>query len=400
VDKQRRLERDVEAFAARRTGRESVFMPSGRIALYCALRALLSPGDRILMSPVNDDVIFFVVLAAGLRPVAAPLSATDGNIDVEAIPSQTWTEIRAVLTTNLYGLPDRMAALRRRCDAHGLALIEDVAHAIETDVDGTPLGAFGEAAAFSLSKHVDAYRGGVLAVADPHLRGEIERVRAGILAEPTIGRRIADLAKPPAKALLEAAGIMGRVRRARAAAAERYVERPGGSHRMDLRPDALRRAIAAGPVLAAFDPWVRVDRHDYPVRPSIADLNRILERLRGLDADRERRIHGVERLRRELDCVTPGARGASPLPLFRVPLLVADREAAMAMLAARGVWVRYVYDPPLDDYAGPEFIAPSPAPAAGRWWVRHALPIDPLVADAALPVLRGLRAAPRYPAAP
>jgi dTDP-4-amino-4,6-dideoxygalactose transaminase len=400
VDTQRRLEREIEAFAARRTGRESVFMPSGRIALYCALRALLSPGDRILMSPVNDDVIFFVVLAAGLRPVAAPLSAADGNIDVEAIPSQTWTEVRAVLTTNLYGLPDRMAALRQRCDAHGLVLIEDVAHAIETEVDGAPVGAFGEAAAFSLSKHVDAYRGGVLAVADPRLRGEVERIRAGILAEPSVGRRVGEFVKPPAKALLEATGILRRVRKVREAAAARHAERPGNSHRMDLMPDALRRAIAGGPVLAAFDPWVRVDRHDYAVRPTVTDLGRILERLRGLDADRERRIRGVERLCRELDCVTPGARSASPLPLFRVALLVADREAAMAALAARGVLVRYVYDPPLDDYAGPEFIAPSPAPAAGRWWVRHALPIDPLTADAALPVLRGLHAARGLPAAP
>ena len=102
----------------------------------------------------------------------------------------------------------------------------------------------------------------------------------------------------------------------------------------------------------------------------------------------------------KLDCVTPGARSASPLALFRVPLLVADREAGMAALAARGVLVRYVYDPPLDDYAGPEFIAPSPPPAAGRWWVRHALPIDPLMADAALPVLRGLHAARGFAAAP
>jgi hypothetical protein len=352
------------------------------------------------MSPVNDDVIFFVVLAAGLRPVAAPLSTADGNIDLQAIPPQTWTEIRAVLTTNLYGLPDRMAALRQRCDAHGLVLIEDVAHAIETEVDGAPVGSFGQAAAFSLSKHVDAYRGGVLAVADPRLRSEVERIRAGILAEPSFGRRVVDRVKPPAKALLEAAGIMGRVRKAREAAAARHAERPGGSHRMDLRPDALRQAIAGGPVLAAFDPWVRVDRHDYPVRPSVADLQRILERLDGLDADRERRIRGVERLCRELDCVTPGARNAPPLPLFRVPLLVADREAAMASLAARGVLVRYVYDPPLDDYAGPEFITPSPAPAAGRWWVQHALPIDPLKADAALPALREVQAAHGFLAAP
>lgn len=393
VDMQQRLEREVESLVSRRTGRECVFMPSGRIALYCALRALLSPGDRVLMSPVNDDVIFFVVLAAGLHPVAAPLSAADGNIDVQAVPSQTWSQIRAVLTTNLYGLPDRMVELRQRCSAHGLALIEDVAHAIETDLDGAALGTFGTAAAFSLSKHVDAYRGGVLAIGDPSLRSEIERIRSRIQTEPSPARRFLDNVKPVAKAGLEAAGIMKKIRQARESAAARHAERPSGSHRMDLRPEALRRAIAAGPLLSAFDPWVRVDRSDYLMRPRVADLRRMVGRLQALDTDREQRIRGVERLCRELGCVTPGARSGAPLPLFRLPLLVADREGAMAALAARGVLVRYVYDPPLDDYAGTEFMSPSTAPEPGRWWVQHALPIDPLKADLALPVLARLEPA-------
>lgn len=394
MDLQARLEREIESWVGRRTGREAVFMPSGRVALYCALRAFTSPGDRVLMSPVTDDVIYFVVLAAGLRPVAAPLSAADGNIDVDSVPARLWSDVRAVITTNLYGLPDRVAALKRRCDAHGVALIEDVAHAIETEVEGVALGTFGVAAAYSLSKHVDAYCGGVLAIADAGLRREVERIRGEVLIERGMKRRLIDRAKPAAKGVLRAAGVMGRLRERSEAAAARYSERADGSHRMNLAPAALRRAIAAGPSLSAFEQWVKVDRHDYPVRPGVADLRRMVERLRGLGADRERRLRGVETLRRELPTLTPAAREGEPLPLFRVPLLVADREAAMAALAPRNVLVRYIYDLPLDDYAGAEFMQPSPAPATGRWWVRHALPIDPLKAEAALPVLRQLPAAP------
>lgn len=293
VDMQQRLEREVESLVAWRTGRDCVFMPSGRIALYCALLALLSPGDLVLMSPANDDVIFFIVLAAGLYPVTAPLSAADGNIDVQAVPSKTWSQIRAVLTTNLYGLPDRMVEVKQKCDAHGLVLVEDVAHAIETDVDGAALGSFGTAAAFSLSKHVDAYRGGVLALNDPRLRGEIERIRTRLQTEPSLARRFRESIRPAAKAGLEAAGIMKKIRQVRETAAARHAERPTGSHRMDLRPEALRRAIVAGPLLTAFDPWVRVDRADYLVRPAVADLRRMVARLQALDTDREHRIRGV-----------------------------------------------------------------------------------------------------------
>src|SRR5262249_10374453 len=100
---------------AARLGRPCLFFPSGRLALYVALRSSLGPGNRILMSPVTDDVIFFTVLAAGLRPVMAPLSAGDGNIEPSLVPEDLWPTLDAVLTTNLYGLPDRVVALRSRC---------------------------------------------------------------------------------------------------------------------------------------------------------------------------------------------------------------------------------------------------------------------------------------------
>jgi hypothetical protein len=48
------------------------------------------PGGRVLMSPVNDDVIFFVVLAAGLRPEQAPLNALDASVDLASAPDEVW----------------------------------------------------------------------------------------------------------------------------------------------------------------------------------------------------------------------------------------------------------------------------------------------------------------------
>ena len=74
------LERRIEQFVAERVQRECILMPSGRVAVYCALRMFLSKGDALLMSPNNDDVILFIVFAAGLRPVAESLApAQDGS---------------------------------------------------------------------------------------------------------------------------------------------------------------------------------------------------------------------------------------------------------------------------------------------------------------------------------
>jgi hypothetical protein len=357
-----RLGREIEAVVAARTERESVLMTSGRLALYCALVMFFSPGERLLMSMVTDDVIFFTVLAAGLRPVAAPLSPADGNLDVATISPSLWAQVDGVLTTNLYGLPDRMAALRKRCDEHGIPLIEDVAHGIANDADGRPLGTFGEAAAFSFSKHAGAGRGGALALADPALRGETERLRDRVVIPRSARTLGSEILGPPARSLARAARLESVARGAR-----RSVHRPERTgHRMDLRPMELRAAIATAPALGPFDPWLRVDRHDYRMRPRTPHLERMLAGLRALPQDRELRIRGVERLRAECDLLAPGVIDGPAAPLFRVPVLVADREAAAAELALLGNDVNYVYDPPLDDYAGPGFATPSEAPEAAR----------------------------------
>ncbi len=98
------------------------------------------------MSPVNDDVMVFVVLAAGLRPVMAPMPPRDGNIDIRAVPESTWRSVGAVLTTNVYGMPDDVDELRTRCDRMGIPLLEDAVHAIGTTVGDRPIGTFGTAA--------------------------------------------------------------------------------------------------------------------------------------------------------------------------------------------------------------------------------------------------------------
>jgi dTDP-4-amino-4,6-dideoxygalactose transaminase len=134
------IERDIQAVLEGRTGRECVFMPSGRFAIHLAFQLLLSPGDRILMSPLEDDTVFFGALAAGLRPVMAPVSTHDGNMRIDAIDDATWSATSAVLTGNTYGLPNRVVELSATCRRFGVPLIENAAHALETDVDGHPIG--------------------------------------------------------------------------------------------------------------------------------------------------------------------------------------------------------------------------------------------------------------------
>lgn len=372
----REPESEIEALMSARLDRPCLFVPSGRLALYLALRALISPGSRILMSPVNDDVIFFTALAAGLKPVMAPLSPDDGNIEASLVGEKVWSSVGGVLTTNLYGLPDRVEELRAHCDRFGIPLVEDAAHAIHTEVNGRLIGTFGEAAAFSLSKHVGAPCGGVLAFVDDRDRAELEQLREAATVRGRPGDQLVQASTYAAERLVIRTRLVWPARwlRRRLGLTERT------AFRIPLQVDELRRAIVGGPGLRPFDRWVRVDRHDYRVRPCTGLLEWTLHRLRKLAADRACRLEGVARLR-TLPIVAPAVRNGDPKPLFRVPLLVDDREAMIHRLERRIHGIGYIYDPPLDEYAAPEFAERSHAPEVARWWASRVVPVDPLEAN-------------------
>ncbi|WP_214412183.1 DegT/DnrJ/EryC1/StrS family aminotransferase [Sphaerisporangium fuscum] len=372
-----------EKIIAARTGRECVYLPSNRLGLYLALRHWCTPGQRLLMSPISADEILFLVLAAGLVPVIAPVSVLDGNIEVART---LLAAVDAVLTTNLYGLPDDVLALS------GTVLIEDVAHAAETSVNGRPLGTFGVAGVFSLSKHAGAGSGGVLAVESAADRRVLERER-DLLLQPGALRR--DLLGVATSALRHLALKFDMARPAMRLARALGLQEQREGYRIALRPEELRAALARAPGLPALDAWVQADLHDY--RAARGGVARWYQgrRFARLPRERARRLAGVARLA-ELPTVAGGVPHHLDQPLFRVPLLVADRDQAIAQLARRGVPTGYLYDPPYDDYAEP-FVEPSPDRETARWWARHVLPVDPLYAHRALPVVESLRPAPPPP---
>ncbi len=212
-----------------------------------------------------------------------------------------------------------------------------------------------------------------------------------MLLHPTrAAAELAHLARPYAEAAVRGLRLTGAARAAlRALGLEEREE-----IRMPLRPDTLERALPAAPALEPFHPWVRVDMHAYRLRPGTAKLRRTGRRLARLDGVLAAHRAGTARLLAGEYGSGAGA-DAEAQPLFRVPLLVEDRDAAVAALARRRITTGYVYDPPLDAYAGEAFTDPSPTPEPAAWFARHALPVDPRRADEVLPALRtaGIRPA-------
>ncbi|HYL41326.1 MAG TPA: DegT/DnrJ/EryC1/StrS family aminotransferase, partial [Candidatus Binatus sp.] len=376
-----------------RLGRFARFVPSGRVGLYAALRVLVSPGGSVLMSPVTDDVVLFVVLAAGLRPVMAPLRPGGGSLVMDRISDEVLAGVSAVLSTHLYGVADRVDELGERCRLRGIPLIEDAAHGLHTVRAGRRAGTFGDAAVFSFSKHLDPGAGGCLVARDEPLLRELARVCELESRVPSPAALVRARARRRAVGLARRTGIAGLLRRRGVTERVLPATRQGG-HRMPLRLGALRSAMAAGPSIESLQPWLATDLPGYRSLPDATVLAGVARFLRDIGADRDARVEGTAALLASLPRDETRAARGEPSPFFRVPLLVADRDAVRLRLRGFGVVADYVYDPPLDDYAGRDLADPSPDPVGARWWAAHALPIDPLQAPAATRALRAIR--PRF----
>ncbi|MBE1558806.1 DegT/DnrJ/EryC1/StrS family aminotransferase [Nonomuraea africana] len=371
-----------------RIGQDCVHVPSARLGLFLALRHWFRPGDRVLIAPTNCESVLFVALAAGLTPVMAPVSWRDGNLDVEAVD---WSGVAGVLTTHLYGQPDRIAALTAACSRHGVTIIDDAAHAMLTTVEGRPAGTFGAAGVFSLAKHGRAMSGGYLTCADPAELRALAAARDELLVP---GRQLPAILRPVIRETIYRTGLVRPVWNAlRRLGLMRWT-----GHRLPAREPELQAALSGRgepeQVLTALDYWLSIDLADWRMRqgPLLRRYQR--SRFRVIDREREPRLAGV-RLLRDTPWAAEGVRHAEPQPLLRVPLVVEDRDAVVAQLERRGIVPGFVYDPPLSDYL--DLVAQGPNPEVARWWTSHVLPVDPLRARRLAGLLADLKVRPAVP---
>jgi len=139
----------------------------------------LEPGSEVITTPLTFCATVNAIMHAGLTPVLADVEEATGNIDPDAIEAAITPRTRAIVPVHFAGRPcemDRIVAIAKK---HDLVIIEDCAHAIETEYHGTPAGRFGDFGCFSfyVTKNVVTGEGGMILGRD-----EEKIARARILA--------------------------------------------------------------------------------------------------------------------------------------------------------------------------------------------------------------------------
>lgn len=143
-------------------------------ALHLSLIAAgVGPGDEVITSPLTFCATANAILHVGATPVLVDVDPATMNIDPALIEAKITPRTRALLPVHFAGLPCEMDEVLRIAARHGLAVIEDCAHAVEAQYRGRPVGTLGDFGCFSFyaTKNVTTGEGGMVFAHDAeHIR--------------------------------------------------------------------------------------------------------------------------------------------------------------------------------------------------------------------------------------
>jgi dTDP-4-amino-4,6-dideoxygalactose transaminase len=134
-------------------------------ALHVSLIAAgVGPGDEVITTPLTFCATVNAIIHAGATPVLADIDPLTLNIDPTEIARKISSRTKALVPVHFAGRPCEMDAIVQLANQHQLKIIEDCAHAIETEYRGQKAGTFGDFGCFSfyVTKNITTGEGGMV----------------------------------------------------------------------------------------------------------------------------------------------------------------------------------------------------------------------------------------------
>lgn len=165
-----------ERLLEKRLGAPRVLLtPSGTAALeMCALLMDIKPGDEIIMPSFTFVSTANAFVLRGAVPVFVDILPDDLTIDTTLVPVAITPRTKAIVAVHYAGGACEMAPLRALAQRHDIDIVEDAAHALLSEYQGSALGTIGRfgALSFHATKNITCGEGGALIINDPR---DIER---------------------------------------------------------------------------------------------------------------------------------------------------------------------------------------------------------------------------------
>lgn len=136
----------------------------------------LGPGDEVIVPAMTFCATVNAVIHAGATPVLVDVEPTTFNLDPEQLLQRITPRTKAIMPVHFAGRPCNMNALTAICRQHNLKIIEDCAHAIETEYGGEKAGRFGDCGVLSFysTKNIVTGEGGMILTNNSEIAGRLK----------------------------------------------------------------------------------------------------------------------------------------------------------------------------------------------------------------------------------
>lgn len=173
-----KVKRFEEEFAAYKGVEHAVALGSCTAALHLSLLvAGIKPGDEVITTPMTFCATVNAIIHAGGKPVLADVDASQ-NIDPERIAEAITPRTKAIVPVHFAGRSCDMDPIMDLAEDHDLQVIEDAAHAVETEYKGRKAGTDGQFGCFSFyaTKNVSTAEGGMVVTRDAEAADRLRRL--------------------------------------------------------------------------------------------------------------------------------------------------------------------------------------------------------------------------------
>ena len=159
----------ARAFAERHDSAHALCVANGTVSLEVALQAMrVEPGAEVIVPAYTFEATASAALFAGCVPVFADIDPDTYCIDVGAAEALVTDRTQAIVPVHLAMTVADLDALGALAEKHGLAVLEDCAHAHGARWRGRGVGSWGDAGSFSFqsSKLMTSGEGGIVTTSD------------------------------------------------------------------------------------------------------------------------------------------------------------------------------------------------------------------------------------------
>ncbi len=172
-----KVQRFEEGFKDYKGVRHAVALHSCTAAIHLSLLAAnIGPGDEVITTAMTFCATVNAIIHSGATPVLVDCEKESMNIDPELIEKKITHRTKAILIVHFAGQPCDMDTIIKIVRRHKLLLVEDCAHAIETEYKGKKAGTFGQLGCFSfyVTKNIVTGEGGMVITDNEKLANRIK----------------------------------------------------------------------------------------------------------------------------------------------------------------------------------------------------------------------------------